>query len=169
MKLKASQKPISPPDPTAFRLDDFLPYQLSMASSRVARLFSRAFERRFEVSIPEWRLVAVVGRHGTLSPSAVGELTGMDKVKVSRAAANLTARGLVKQAADPNDGRARRLSLTRRGTSVYQGLIPLARELEASVAAGLSDPEWARLRKTLTKLNEHMRALDEPDDDAEAS
>ena len=37
----------------------------------------------------EWRLLAAVGRFGILSPTAAGELTAMDKVKVSRASASL--------------------------------------------------------------------------------
>ena len=55
------------------------------------------------------------GRFGTLSPSAVGEATAMDKVKVSRAAASLVARGLLRQTQDPHDGRGRLLRLTRKG------------------------------------------------------
>ena len=49
-------------------------------------------------------MLAIVGRFGTLSPSAVGEWTAMDKVKVSRAAASLVARGLATA-----DARTRRM------------------------------------------------------------
>ena len=78
----------------AFRLEDFLPYRLSVAASRVSRLFARRYSEAYGLSIPEWRVLAIVGRFDTLSPSAVGEWSAMDKVKVSRAAASLVARGL---------------------------------------------------------------------------
>jgi DNA-binding MarR family transcriptional regulator len=141
-----------------FRLEDFLPYQLSVAANRISRLFARRYSEAFGLSIPEWRVIAVVGRVGTLSPSAVGDATTMDKVKVSRAAASLVARGLVKQAQDPRDGRGRLLSLTRKGIAVHQDVVPLARELEASLSQGFSRTEWAALRKALPRLNAH--ALD---------
>ena len=45
----------------------------------------------------------------------------MDKVKVSRAAASLVARGLLRQTQDPRDGRARLLRLTCRGATAHRG------------------------------------------------
>ena len=148
-----------------FRLEDFLPYQLSVTSNHVSRLFAQRYSEAFGLSIPEWRVVAVVGRFGTLSPSAVGEATAMDKVKVSRAAANLVARGLMKQAPDPLDGRGRKLSLTRKGLTVYQGVVPLACELEANLAEGLSRTEWAALQKALMRLSAHVLAIGGMDPD----
>ncbi len=87
-------------------------------------------------------MLAIVGRFDTLSPSAVGEWTAMDKVKVSRAAASLVARGLLRQTQDPDDGRGRLLRLTRRGVSVHEGMVPLACELEGQLAEGMSRTEW---------------------------
>jgi len=147
-----------------FHLEDFLPYRLSVSANRVSRLFARRFDEAFGLSIPEWRLLAVLGRVGSASPSAVGEMTAMDKVKVSRAAASLVARGLVKQTQDPTDGRARVLRLTRKGVGVHQNLVPLARELETQVAAGLSRTEWATLHKTLNRVIQHVEALNGGDD-----
>src|SRR5215469_8063860 len=107
----------------AFRLEDFLPYRLSVAANRVSRLFARRYSEAFGLSIPEWRVLAIVGRFGTLSPTAVGEWTAMDKVKVSRAAASLVARGMLRQAHDPEDGRGRLLRLTRKGSAVHDGMV----------------------------------------------
>ena len=137
----------------AFKLENFLPYRLSVAANRVSRLFARRYFEAFGLSIPEWRVLAIVGCLGTLSPSAVGEATAMDKVKVSRAAASLVARGLARQTQDPQDGRGRLLSLTRRGVAVYQGMVPLACELEGQLAEGLSRSEWSVLLKALDKLS----------------
>ena len=141
----------------AFRLEDFLPYRLSVAASRVGRLFARRYSEAYGLSIPEWRVLAVVGRFGTLSPSAVGELTAMDKVKVSRAAASLVNRGMLRQTHDPKDGRGRLLRLTRKGMAVHDGMVPLACELEEQLAEGLSRNEWNALLKALDKLSLHAR------------
>ena len=145
------------PNGDSFRLEDFLPYRLSVAASRVSRLFARRYSEAYGLSIPEWRVLAIVGRFATLSPSAVGEWSAMDKVKVSRAAASLVARGLLKQTQDPEDGRGRLLRLTRKGISVYEGMVPLACELEGQLAEGLSRTEWSSLLKALDKLSVHVK------------
>ena len=102
----------------------------------------------------------MIGRFGTLSPSAVGEWTAMDKVKVSRAAASLVTRGLLRQTQDPRDGRGRLLHLTRKGATVYQGVVPLACELEEQLAEGMSRTEWSNLLKALDKLSTHVQGFE---------
>jgi DNA-binding MarR family transcriptional regulator len=144
----------------AFKLEDFLPYRLSVAASRVSRLFARRYAEAFGLSIPEWRILAIVGRFGTLHPSAVGEWTAMDKVKVSRAAASLVVRGLLRQTQDPQDGRGRLLRLTRRGMAVYEGMVPLACALEVRLAEGMSHSEWSVLSKALDKLNARVQRFE---------
>ena len=169
MKSKtAARNGNAPANGDAFRLEEFLPYRLSVAANRVSRLFARRYNAAYGLSIPEWRVLAMVGRFGTLSPSAVGESTAMDKVKVSRAAASLVARGLLKQTQDPNDGRGRLLRLTRRGVAVQQGMIPLACELEEQLAGGMSRNEWGGLLKALDKLAAHVAGFEGAGNDAAA-
>ena len=109
--------------------------------------------------MPEWRLLAAVGRHGVVSPTAAGEYTAMDKVKVSRAAASLAARGLLKQSQDPNDGRGRLLRLTRKGATIYSGLPAMAQQMEKTILSGLSATDWSNLQKILLKLIDHTRNI----------
>lgn len=147
-----------------FRLEDFLPYRLSVASENVSRIMSRHYLDDLGLGIPEWRLLAAVGRHGVLSPTAAGEHTSMDKVKVSRAAASLAARGLLKQSQDPNDGRGRLLRLTRKGSTIYSGLPAAAKQVEQTVLGGLTATEAANLQKILLKLSDHTRTALTTDD-----
>lgn len=158
---KTDQAPRGPGD--TFDLEEFLPYRLSVITNRVSRLFSKQYSARFGLTIPEWRVLAVIGRFGTSSPSTVGEWSAMDKVKVSRAAASLVAKGLLQQSQDPNDGRGRLLRMTRKGATVHGGVVPLARAIEATLAEGLSRTEWAALNKALLKLNAHVRGIEGPD------
>ena len=170
MKTKSgrTRRDIPAANGDAFKLEDFLPYRLSVAASRVSRLFARRYSEAYGLGIPEWRVLAIVGRFGTLSPSAVGEYAAMDKVKVSRAAANLVARGLLRQTQDPHDGRGRLLHLTRRGITVHQGMVPLACELEEQLAEGLSRTEWSVLLKALDKLSTRVKGFDGADDEVRA-
>lgn len=142
------------PGVESFDLSDFLPHRLSVTSNQVSRLFGAHYASQFGLSLPEWRVLAVIGRVGTCSPTAVGELSAMDKVKVSRAAATLVAKGLLRQTQDPDDGRGRLLRMTRKGASVHAAIVPLARGLEASLAEGFTKAEWTTLAKALRKLSE---------------
>ena len=142
-----------------FRLEDFLPHRLSVASEFVSRLLSRLYLEEIGLTMAEWRLLAAVGRYGVLSPTAAGEHTDMDKVKVSRAAASLAARGYLKQGHDPNDGRGRLLRLSRKGTTVYAAMPARAHQLEQTVAAALTAAEWNTLQRSLAKVIEHARNL----------
>jgi len=141
-------------DGTEFNLETFLPYQLATAATRVSRLFGRHYADEHGLSLPEWRVIAIVGRYAGISPSGVSERSVMDKVKVSRAAASLAKRGLLKQVQDPNDGRARRLHLTKRGENMLRELVPLARRLETEVASSMTRAEWASLRQALSRIND---------------
>lgn len=147
----------------AFDLEDFLPYRLSVATNRVSRLFAKQYATQYGLTIPEWRVLAVVGRLGSCSPTAVGEWSAMDKVKVSRAAAALVGKGLLRQSQDPNDGRGRLLRMTRKGITVHAGVVPLARSIEGTLAAGLTKTEWTALNKALVKLSAHVLAVEGPD------
>ena len=145
-----------------FDLGQFLPYRLSVATSLVSKLFARHFAERFELTIAEWRILAVLGRVGTCSPTTVGEAAAMDKVKVSRATATMVDKGLLRQSADPNDGRGRLLRLTRKGTALHGRAVPVAQALEAAISEGMTRAEWGALDKMLVRLTEHVETIEGP-------
>lgn len=136
-----------------------MPYRLAVASEIISRLIFRHHFGRLGLGMPEWRLIAAVGQYGVLSPTTAGERTAMDKVKVSRAAATLVARGVLRQSPDPNDGRGRLLRLTRKGSALYANLAPMAAEIETSLAGVITKSEWNTLYKVLGKLSDHAHAL----------
>jgi DNA-binding MarR family transcriptional regulator len=143
----------------AFHLDDFLPHRLVVASDAVSRLITRKHLAKAGLALPEWRLLAAVGRSGLLSPTAAGERTAMDKVKVSRAATSLVARGMMRQTKDPNDGRGRLLRLTRKGATLHSELTATAGVIEQALMAGVTKTEWSTLHRTLGKLSSHARSI----------
>ena len=66
-------------------LDRFIPYRLSVLTNTVSMIIAGAYEREFGLSIPQWRVIAVLARYPDLSAVEVAERTAMDKVAVSRA------------------------------------------------------------------------------------
>ncbi|MEX2647829.1 MAG: MarR family winged helix-turn-helix transcriptional regulator [Alphaproteobacteria bacterium] len=137
----------------AFYLGDFLPYRLSVVTNRISRAFAGRYASAFGLSIPEWRVMAVLGSFAPLTANQVAELTAMDKTKVSRAVARLARAGHLKRAANPGDRRSSRLALTAKGRGTHGRIVPLARMLEAELVAALAPGERARLDAALDKLD----------------
>jgi DNA-binding MarR family transcriptional regulator len=132
-------------------LDHYLPFRLSVASNGVSRLIARAYEDRFGLSIPQWRLMAVLAEE-PLTPQAIVARTAMDKVTVSRAAQGLLSRHLVARTASPSDGRSHILDLTETGRRLYGEIAPLALAYEAALLTGLAPAEVAQLKRLLQRL-----------------
>jgi DNA-binding MarR family transcriptional regulator len=141
------------------RLQDYLPYRLSVAANAVSKLIARAYEDRFDLKIPEWRLIAVLAEEGPLTPQALCERTIMDKVTVTRAAQGLLKRSLLKREPNSSDGRSHRLVLTASGERLYAQIAPLALEYEAQLLAGVEQREIKTLERQLRQLEQAAGAL----------
>src|SRR5581483_4599033 len=126
------QRPVPPAAAArSLKLDAYLPYRLSVASNAVSRLIARAYEDRFGLTIPQWRLIAVLGEHGPLTQQEIAARTVMDKVTVSRATQGLVKRHLVERAPHGADGRSHHLTLSKSGEQLYSEVAPVALEYEA--------------------------------------
>ena len=144
---------------TRLRLDQFLPYRLSIASNRVSAAVATSYQALFGLKIAEWRLIAVIAEGEAMTQHALGLATEMDKVTVSRAATALVERGLLARAANPGDQRSHLLMLTAAGMALYEQVAPKAIELEATIFAGFSDADLAAFRLMIDRVAEAARAI----------
>ncbi len=143
--------PASPDD--RLRLDAFVPFRLSYTSNLVSDRIAKTYEALFGLSIPEWRLVAVIAEGEGVTQAAIGARTRMDKVTVSRAAIALTERGLLQRAGNPDDRRSHLLTLTEAGRTLYAAVAPKALELERRIFESFPADELARFVETLRRID----------------
>ncbi len=134
------------------QLDSYLPYRLSVASNAVSGLIARAYEDRFGLSIPQWRLVCVLAEDGGLTSVQIVARTVMDKVTVSRAAQGLVKRHLVARSQNRMDARSHVLALTEAGRELHFEIAPMALAYEAALIAGLTPDEVNLLKRLLGRL-----------------
>lgn len=134
-------------------LDQFIPYRLSVLTNRVSSAIARHYSDRFNLSIPEWRVMAVLGQTPSLSARQVAERTAMDKVQVSRAVQSLLAAKRLKRDTHSEDGRVSQLSLSPQGFAIYKELVPVALELEQEFLSVLSLQDRKMLDQLLAKLS----------------
>lgn len=117
-------------------LDAFLPFRLSFTSNLVSDRIARAYQSLFGLTIPEWRLIAVIAEGGGITQQAIGAKTRMEKVTVSRAAIALVERNLVERVPNTSDRRSHLLRLTAAGRALYEQVAPKALELERRIFGG---------------------------------
>jgi DNA-binding MarR family transcriptional regulator len=147
-------------DPSdGLRLDAYLPYRLSVASNEVSRLIARAYEDRFGLSVPQWRLICILAEDGPSTPQSVVARTATDKVIISRAAQALTARRLIQRTPNVADGRSHHLELTETGRGLHAEVTPLALTYEQEVIAGLSTSEVEGLQRLLRRIEQAATRL----------
>lgn len=146
-KRRASQSAHAP-----LELERFLPYRLSILSNTVSQRIAEDYQARFDLSMTEWRVMAVLGRFDDLSAREVAERTAMDKVAVSRALARLVEAGRVSRAIHDADKRRSVLALTEAGWDIHDVVAPLARQRELALLSKLDAEERAWLERILAKL-----------------
>jgi DNA-binding MarR family transcriptional regulator len=133
-------------------LDRFLPYRLSVASNAVSGRIATTYRRRFNLKVPEWRLIAILAEQARLTPLMLAERTRMDKIAVSRAARSLIERQIIAADDNPGDGRSHFLSLTPAGHALYADIAPLARATESELFATLTPQERLQFEAMLRRI-----------------
>ena len=133
-------------------LENFLPYRLSVLTNLVSTAIAGTYRERFGLSIPEWRVLAVLANSPDLSAAEVAQRTAMDKVAVSRAVRVLLQEGRLERRVARADRRRSVLRLTPAGRHVHAGVAPFALAYEHSLLQPLSRAERIRLDRALDIL-----------------
>ena len=144
---------------TPIRLERFLPYRLSVLSNLVSTAIAGAYRQRFSLSIPEWRVLAVLSRYPGLAAREVAERTQMDAVAVSRAVTRLLRDGRLKRTRARADRRRSVLQVSADGAAVYGRIAPLALRYERALVEVLTAGERATLDRVLSRLTRRADVL----------
>ncbi len=142
-------------------IDDYIPCQLAAVASVVMRSVATIFQDHFDITIPEWKVMATVARHPGLSGVDVAQYAGLDTVAVSRAVMKLMDSGLVRREFGKEDRRRSILELTEEGRKLYDEVAPMAARLEASLLEDLGEEEIRVLETALKSLSARSREFAE--------
>lgn len=133
-------------------LENFMPYRLARLSSTVSSTIARAYDKEFGLSIPEWRVIAILGRFPGLSAVEVAEQAFLDKVAVSRAVTKLLKSGRIDREFADADRRRSILNLSEKGREVHDRVAKLALEFEKNLLGGLDKADIESFDKVMDKL-----------------
>lgn len=141
-------------------LEDFLPYKLSVLSNRISQAIARQYAEQFDLSITQWRVVAILGQFDAISANEVAEKTVMDKVAVSRAVTTLLNRELLIREFDADDRRRSQLSLSPSGQALHAQIAPLALAYEQSLLASFSQEQREHAEQMIRQLSDAVAAAE---------
>ena len=133
-------------------LEDSVFLKLVRVVNLTARPFQQRVGRRHQLTLNEWRTMAVLGRQPGLTATQLAELTGLDKMAVSRALAGLKRYKRLHRHEDPTDQRRSRLYLSSEGKALHAIVSVEAQAREAELFALADAQELAQLGATLDKL-----------------
>jgi DNA-binding MarR family transcriptional regulator len=138
---------------SASELSAHLGYWLRYVSNHVSQAFARKVEAH-GVTVAEWVLMRQLFDEESLAPSRLAERMGMTRGAVSKLADRLIAKSLLVRTADPQDGRAQTLSLTRAGRLMVPKLAALADANDAEFFDLLPPKDRTALLHTLREIVE---------------
>ena len=140
-------------------LEDFIPYKLAVVANRVSQSIGHLFETKYNLQMPEWRILMALYAYGDLIFNEVVDRTSMDKARVSRAQRRLVDLKMITASDDPTDGRRVILALTPVGVKRCAEILPDAAEREAWFLTALDDEEHHQLDVILDKLMARSQEL----------
>ncbi len=117
---------------------------------------------RFGVTPVQFSIMTVAKAQPGLEQVALAQEVGVDRTTLANVLARLESRGLVVRAASPTDRRVKRVSLTRRGSTLLARMTDAAERAHDRTIEALSPPEreafLAALRRLVSAGNEYGRA-----------
>lgn len=116
----------------------------------------------FDLTPMQYAMLRAVEAEPGLDQISLAGLVAVDRSNAARLCAALEARGLIRRVPDPQDRRARRLSLTAEGHSLLRRAEPAVRRVQDDLLAPLSATQrrvFIQALRTITEAhNEASRA-----------
>lgn len=139
-------------------ITDLLSYRVHRLASILSRSAAVRYRRDFDVSLGEWRALALLGAYAPLSLNQLAREADLDKGQMSRVVSGLVERGLVSRGSlFRRDSRG--LFLTPSGRRTHEGLMRAAAERNEAFLACLTPEETEALESAMAKLSTLGRAL----------
>ena len=143
---------VEPAPSRALVLNRFTPYRIVALGHAMGDRLRRAYADE-NVTINEWRVLAVIAQADAVAARDVVALTPMDKMTVSRAVASLEAKGIAERSVNARDRRVNMVSLTTRGRALFSRISTLALAYEDEIMGVLTSEERDGLDRILAKLS----------------
>lgn len=144
-------------------IKDLLSYRIHRLANTLSQGAARRYKAEFDVSLMEWRMLALLGDFAPMTLKQLTLESGLDKSLASRAISGLVERRLVLRTPGTEDAREVSLRLSASGRRVYEGLMRSALARDEAFNSALSPAEVATLDSLLEKLMQVARQQAQPE------
>jgi MarR family transcriptional regulator, lower aerobic nicotinate degradation pathway regulator len=159
-----SSRPTSdnPADPFIAGIDstDVL-HALLKLNNRLHQHFATHLEKRYNISVNEFRLLVSIGRLGTTASHELIERIGVNAMGISRAVSALHKHGRITVVTDPQNRRRKTLRLTPSGQRLYEQMRPATNKVARYLFEALRPDEIMAFQHFVKTLIERLDARDE--------
>ena len=147
----------------ALSVDVFITTLMSQVGNALRRKITIPYADQFELTVSEWRLLALIAHAGRVAFSELVVQSTSDKALVSRTLKLLEKRELVVLDAQGNTPRKKLYcEITQKGQALHAQVMPLAQAAQARALRQLSVAERDALFRALMLLREYgLREDDE--------
>ncbi len=163
LRRSSSGRAAAPASPR-FVLEDHFYYLLSQIVGRRNRRIAQKL-RPFGVTMPKWRVLAVLHERPTATMTQLADFTTIDRTTLTRTLDQMVRDRLVERCVDTRDRRSIRIHLTPKGARVFDRILPLVIEENDYSTRGISPDAFAEFRRTLGRIVTNL----DPDHEARSS
>jgi DNA-binding MarR family transcriptional regulator len=147
----------------AFDHQGYVPYLLRRISDTLIERFTAGLTPH-GVTLPMWRILAVLHRRGATRFGVLVSQTLLEPPTLSRLVAELRAKGLITKTSSEVDARGVLIAPTKKGLELVERLTPHAFEVEKETLAGLTEDEAEMFRRLVRRVCANLAPF-APDDE----
>jgi DNA-binding MarR family transcriptional regulator len=142
------------------RLASGLYFHILRLANMIAQPFPQEVGKVFGLTLAAWRSMVALAAQPGASGEDVADLTGLDKMSVSRGLRSLKAQGRAERRTEPGQSHKGQWTLTAEGWLVFDEIARAALAREAKVLATLDGVETRSLFSALRTLTESIRQVE---------
>ena len=138
------------------KLQNFLPYQLSVLSNKVSAGIAKFYREQYGISVAQWRVLVLLSDISKQTAKELIQKSQMDKVRVSRTMKSLLTKNFINESICKDDARARRYTLTKHGNQLINAVKPKALAFEKALLSSLNEDEIKAFQNSIQVLNNQV-------------
>lgn len=129
-------------------------------TNRLMAPFSTHLEKRYTISLNEFRVLMLIGQMGTTASHELAQILGVNTMAVSRAVGALHRHGRITAEIDPLSRRRKTLRLTADGERLWREMMPATLNVADYLFEALRADELVAFDGFLRALTDHLEEQD---------
>lgn len=137
-----------------------LSFRVIQLASSLGRSAANSIPREVGISVPQWRVISVIGSRPSISFRSLVQILEIDKGWISRTLVKLQDEGLVLTTVEPTDKRQFTMCLTDAGRELHLKGSRISKQRQKHLEDEFTDLEYKTLEIFLDRLQKAAEKLE---------